>query len=165
MMLVWQRLSKTIQAAQNFSKFNQYFKVFPAHICPDENVLKTFYRRLSSSSSEYIFKTPSRHLDQEEYIRLSCTSSEDLLKTSSRPHGQDQYCSLGHTSSRHLQDVFKTSCTNVLKTLLSRFQDILTDVFKTSSRPLAKAFSKCLQEDFKTYHQVKLFLLKRLRFK
>ena len=128
MMLVWQRLSKTIQAAQNFSKFNQYFKVFPAHICPDENVLKTFYRRLLSSSSEYIFKTPSRHLDQEEYIRLSCTSSEDLLKTSSRPHGQDQYCSLGHTSSRHLQDL-----------LPRRFQS----VFKRISRRIIKLNCSC----------------------
>ena len=42
-------------------------------------------------------------------IRLSSSSSEYVFKTSSRRLGQDQYFCLGHTSSTHLQDVFKTS--------------------------------------------------------
>ena len=82
-----------------------------------------------------VFKT----FDQDEYIRLSLRSSEDAFKTSSRRLGQDQYIRLGHTSSRRLQDVFKTS-----------------------SRRLAKTSSRHLQDVFKTYHQVKLFLLTRL---
>ena len=40
-------------------------------------------------------------------IRLSSSSSEYVFKTSSRRLGQDQY--FCHTSSKHLQDVFKTS--------------------------------------------------------
>ena len=51
----------------------------------------------------------SRRLDQDEYIRLSHTSLEDVFKTPSRRLGQDQYIRLGHTSSRRLEDVLKTS--------------------------------------------------------
>ena len=78
----------------------------------------------------------------------------------------------------HLQDVFKTSWSRpiysswpyVLRTFSKRFEDVL----KTSSRHLQDVFQKCLQnvlqksskyfqDVFKTYHQVKLFLLTRLR--
>ena len=51
----------------------------PANIRLDEDILKTSWRRLSSSSSEDAFKTSSRRLDQDEYVRLSLTSSEDVL--------------------------------------------------------------------------------------
>ena len=103
-----------------------------------------------------------------------------LQETSSRRLGKDQYIRLDHTSSRRLQDLFKTSILlqDVLKTSSSRhLQDVLKafwrrlqGVFKPSSRHLAKASSKrdqdvlqkCLQEVFKRYHQVKLFLLTRL---
>ena len=122
----------------------------PANIRLDEDVLKTSWRRLSSSSSKDVFKTSSRRLDQDEYVRLSLTSSEDVFKTSSRRLGQDQYIRLGHTSSRRLQDVFKTSSRR------------LQDVFKTSSRRLAKTSSRHLQDVLKMYHQVKLFLLTSL---
>ena len=81
-------------------------------------------------------KTSWRRLDQDEYVRLSLTSSEDVFKTSSRRLGQDQYIRLGYTSSRRLQDVFKTS-----------------------SRRLAKTSSRHLQDVFKTYYQVKVFLV------
>ena len=47
-------------------------------------LMKTSWRRLSSSSSEDVLKTSSRRLDQDKYIRLV------------------------HTSSRRLQDIFKT---------------------------------------------------------
>ena len=84
----------------------------------------------------------------------------DVLKTSSR-------C-LSFSSS---EDVFKTNIFTLLirlqKTSSRRFQD----VFKTSSRRLAKTslrhlqnvLQRCLQEVFKTYHQVKLFLLIRFQ--
>ena len=91
-----------------------------------------------------IWLKPSKHssrwrrLDEDEYIRLSLTTSEDLFKTSSRPLGH--YSSWPYVSSRHLQDVFKT--------FSRRFQDVL---------------QRYLQGVFKKYHQVKLFLLARLR--
>ena len=115
-----------------------FSKIHPANIRLDEDVLKTSWRRLSSSSSEVIFKTSSRCLDQDEYNRLTHTSSEDVLKTSWRRLEQDQHNRLGHTSSRRLQgvlsrrlqNVFKTSCKNVFNTSSRLIQDVL----KTSSR-------------------------------
>ena len=60
--------------------------ICPANIRLDEDVLKTCWRRLSSSSSEDVFKTSSKRFDQDEYIHLTHTSSEDVFKTSwSRP--------------------------------------------------------------------------------
>ena len=60
------------------------------------------------------------------------------------------------TSSRHVQDV-----------LPRRFQDVLKTPSrhptKTSSRHLQDVLKRHLQDVFKTYHQVKLFLLTRLR--
>ena len=102
----------------------------PANIHLDEGVLKTCWRRLSSLSSEDVFKTSSsrriyslysyvfgKGLDQDKYIRLGHTSSirlQDVFKMSSRrlhihlTHvfrrrlEQDQYIRLSHTSSRRL---------------------------------------------------------------
>ena len=51
------------------------------------------------------------------------------------------------TSLRRLQDIFKTSLRH------------LQDVLKTSSRLLQYVLQRSLQDIFKTYHQVKLFLL------
>ena len=105
-------------------------------------LMKTSWRCLSSSSSEDVFKTSSRRLDQDEYVRLSLTSSEDVFKTSwSRPI-YSSWLYVFKTSSRRFQDVFKTSCKNV---------------FKTSSRRLQDVLQRYLQDVFKTYHQVKLF--------
>ena len=84
-----------------------------------------------------------------------------LMKTSSvfvfRRHlDQGQYIRLGLTSSRRLQDVFKMSC-----------KDVSQDIFKTSSntscRNIFNTSSRCLQDVFKTYHQVKLLLLTRFQ--
>ena len=41
-------------------------------------LMKTSWRRLSSSSSEDVFKTPSRRLDQDEYILLIVAKSHGL---------------------------------------------------------------------------------------
>ena len=126
--------------------------------------MKTSWRCLSSSSSGDVFKTSSRHLDQDkynrlghtssrclqdvfeisskslqdEYIRLICTSSKEVLKMSSRHLDQYQYSRVGHTSSRYLQDVFKTSSRSLVKTSSHIFQTLsrrLQDIFKTISRP------------------------------
>ena len=109
-----------------------------------EDVLKTSWRFLSSWSSEDVFKTPSRGLDQVKswmVIRLQKTSSrllEDvLIKTRI------------FVLVIHLNDVFKTSstyCINVLKTSTVHLQD----VFTASSRRLAKMCWIHLQNVFKT---------------
>ena len=54
-------------------------------------------------------------MDQDEYICLGHTSSENVFKTSSRSLDQGKYVFLSQTSSRRLQDVFKTSCQDVFK--------------------------------------------------
>ena len=99
--------------------------------------MKTSWRRLLSSSSENVFKTSSRWLDQEEYIRLSHSSSEVVLVK-----------------------------TNIF-VLAICFQEFLLrclpDVLKTSSRHLQDVLERCLQDVFKTYYKVKLFLLTSLR--
>ena len=97
---------------------------FRANICLDEDVLKTSRRRLLSSSSEDVFKTSLKRLDQDEYVRLILMSSEDVFKTSLRRLGQDQYIRLGHTSSRLLQDVSKTSSRRLANILSRRFQSV-----------------------------------------
>ena len=118
----------------------------------------SWWRRLEDVFCLRLQKTSSRRLDQDEYVRLSLTSSEDVFKTSSRRLGQDQYIRLGYTSSRRLQDVFKTSSRrlqDIFKTSSRRLQDI----FKTPSRRFEEVLLRCLQDAFKTCHQVMLFLL------
>ena len=131
----------------------------------DPSKYSSWWRRLEDVFRLRLQKTSSRRFDQDEYIRLSLTSSEDVFKTSSRRLGQDQYIRLGYTSSRRLQDVFKTSSRRLAKTSSRHLQDVfktfwrrLQNVFKTSW----KTSSRHLQDVFKTYHQVKLFLLTRL---
>ena len=92
---------------------------------------------VTSQQTFVLMKTSSRRLDQDEYIRLTHTSSEDVFKTSSRRLDQGQYIRLDHTSSRRLQDIFKTSSRRLAKTSSRHLQDI----FKTSSR-LSENFFK-----------------------
>ena len=65
--------------------FSWNFWIHPANIV----LMKTSWRRLSSFSSEGVFKTSSRRLDQDKYIYLNHTSSEDAFKTSLRRLDQD----------------------------------------------------------------------------
>ena len=65
-----------------------------------------------------------------------------LQKTSLGRLGQDQYILLSHTSSRRLQNVFKMTSRRLAKTSSRHLQD----VSKTSSRRLAKASSRHLQD-------------------
>ena len=107
----------------------------PANIRLDEDVLKTSWRRLSSSSSE-------DGLIKTNMFALAL----HIQKTSSRRLGQNQYIRPGYTSSRRLQDVclqdvFKTSCKSIFKKSSRCLQDVLKtsskhlqDIFKTSSR-------------------------------
>ena len=106
---------------------------------------------------EDVLKTSSRRVDQDEYIRLSHSSSEDVFKTSSSRLDQDHYNRLGHTSSRRFQDVFKTSSRCLAKTSSRRLQNVFKTSAKTSSRHLQDVFQGCLQDALKTYYPVKLF--------
>ena len=81
-------------------------------------MLKTLLRRLSSSSSEDVFKTSSRRLEQDEYVRLTLTSSEDVLV-------QTNVLVL----AIRLQDVFEVFSRRLAKTSSRR-------LVKTSSRHL-----------------------------
>ena len=84
--------------------------LLPPNIRLDEDVLKTSWRRLSSSSSEdvliksnisswpYVFKTFSRPL--QDVFKASSGHLQDVFKMSSRPF-EDAF----KTSSRHLQNV------------------------------------------------------------
>ena len=123
-----------------------------------EDVLKTsfvfvFRRRLQDALIKTNIFTILIRLQKTSWRRL-----EDVFKTSSRL--------LAKASSKPFQDVFKTSCKNVFKTPSRRFQDIfktssrrIEDVFNTSLRHLQDVLQRCLEDAFKAYHQVILFLL------
>ena len=128
------------------------YSPIPANIRLDEDVFRLRLRKTSSRGLQDVLiktniftldiplqKTSSRRLDQDQYIRLGHTSSRRLPKT----------------FSRRLQNVFKTSC----KTSSRRLQDVL----KTSSRYLQDDLQRCLQDVFKTYHRVNLFLVTRFQ--
>ena len=131
------------QPLQEFTWINY----IPPNIGLDEDVLKTFWKRLSPSSSAEVFKTSSRRLDQDKHICHSHTSSEDVFKTSSRRFGQDQCGCLGHRFSRCLQDVFKTYSRHLEDIFWKRLQD----VFKTSSRCFEDVFQTSWKDIFKTF--------------
>ena len=105
----------------------------PANVRLDEDVLKTSWRRLTSSSSEDAFKASLRRLDQDEYIRLGGTLSrcfQDVLKTSSK-RCQD-------VLPRCLQDVLETSCKNVFKTSSKNLKDVLRTYWRHFQNVLAR---------------------------
>ena len=125
-----------------------------------QDVFRTSWSRPIYSSWPYVFKTSSRRFGD---VLSRCL--HEVLKTSSRR--------LAKTSSRRFEDVFKTSSRylqDVFKTFSRRLQEIFKtssrgfeDVFMTSSRHLQDALQRYLQDVFKAYHQVKPFLLTRLR--
>ena len=128
---------KTSSSRQIYSHYSYIFRKRA------QDILKTSWSRQIYSSWSYVFKTSSRRLQDilqkrfQDIYKTSWRCLEDVLKT----FLQDVFARrLAKTFSRRLQNVFKTSCKNV---------------FKTSSRHL--------QNVFKTYHQVKLFLITRFQ--
>ena len=84
-------------------------------------------------------------------------SSEDVFNTSSRRLDQDQYIRQGHTSSRRLQDVllirlqdvFKTSCENVFKTSSRRLAKVFSRyIIKVNCLPRSRIFLVYTSEKF-----------------
>ena len=121
-------------------------------------LLSLIYRRCQAKSywtaikirSKTDSSKPQLLITQQTFVlmKMSWRLLEDvfrlrLQKTSSRRLDQDEYVRLSLTSSRRLQDVLVK--TNIF-VLVIRLQD----VFKTSSRPLAKTFSRRFQGVFKT---------------
>ena len=60
----------TVTAFLKNVRFFSILRTNPVNICLSEDVLRTTWRRLLSSSSEEIFKTSPRCLGQGEYIHL-----------------------------------------------------------------------------------------------
>ena len=122
--------------------------LLPANIRLDKDILKTSWRRLSSSRrlQDALIKTNIFTL----VIRLQKTSwsrpipwffirLQDVFKTSCHNIFKTFSRRLAKTSSRHLQEVFKM------------FWRRLQDVFKTFSRRIAKTSARHLQNVFKTF--------------
>ena len=107
----------------------------PANIRLDEDVLKTSWRRLSSSSSKEVFKTSWRRLDEDKYIlvnlRLRKTSSRCLQNILVKTNIFVLSILLQDVLQKRLQDVFKTFC---------------QDVFKTSRKYVLKTSSRCFED-------------------
>ena len=129
--------------------------------------MKTSWRPLEDVFRLRLQKTSSRRL-QDVLIKMNMFAlALDVFKTSSRCLGREQYNRLGHTSSRRLHNVLQKRLQDVLKTSSRRLQNVFKTsckkVFKKSSRRLHDVLQRYLQDVFKAYHQVKLFLLTRLR--
>ena len=129
-------MPSTLSTSARRAQTSDVTATVPANIRLDEDVLKTSWRRLSSSSSKEVFKTSSRRLDEYKYILVNHTSSEDVFKMSSKRLGQDQYICLVHTSSRCLQDVLPRRLQNIS-------QIRLEDIFKMFWRRIIKLNCFC----------------------
>ena len=109
-------------------------------------LMKTSWRRLSSSSLEDVLKASSRRLDQDEYARLNLTSSEDVLVKTNIFVLAIRLQDVFKTSSGRFQDVFKTFSRRLQEVLQKRLQDVLQkrlqDIFKTSCKDIFKTFSR-----------------------
>ena len=133
-------------------------------------LMKTSWRRLEDVLRLCLQKTSWRRLHQDEYIRLTHTSSEDVLIKTNILVLVIRLQDVFKTFSRRLQDVLQKRLQDIFKTSSRRFQDVfktssrlIQDVLKTSSRRLQDVLQRSLQDVFKTYHQVKLFLLTRFQ--
>ena len=128
--------------------------------------MKASWRRVEDVFRLCLQKTSSRRLHQDEYIRFTHTSSEKVLIKTNIFVLVVRLQYVFKTFSRCLQDVFikrniftlLTSSEDVLNktnifVLVIRLQDVFKTscklVFKTSSRRLAKRFSRRLQNVFK----------------
>ena len=112
------------------------------------------------TSFVFVLKRSSRCLNQDENIRLTHTSSEDVFKTSTRRLDEDQIIILVivfKTFSRRLQDIFKTYS--------GRFKDVLQrslpDVFKTYHRVKLFLLTR-FENDFEMYSERFWDILQRL---
>ena len=104
-------------------------------------LMKTSWRRLSSSSSEDVLVKTN--------IFVLAIRLQDVFKTFSRRLQdvlQKRLQDIFKTSSRRFQDVFKTSSRRLAKVSSRRFQDV-----SSSYAVLVNKFSRCLQDVFTTF--------------
>ena len=116
-------------------------------------LMKRYWRRFSSSSSQDVYKTSWSRLIYSPYSYVFRRRPQDLFKTSWSILLYLSWSWVFKTSSRRpaktysrcLQYVFKTSCKNFFKTSATRLQDVLEtssrrlqDIFKTFSRQIIK---------------------------
>ena len=99
---------------------------------------------VTPQESFVLMKTSRKPLEDVFHLRIQ--------KTSSRLLDQDHIFALA-------KDLFKTSSKRLQDDLLKRLQVTL----KTSLRHFQDVLQRYLQDAFKTYHQVKLFLLTRFQ--
>ena len=104
---IWEQLLlKTVQVSPELSYFDNLH--FPANIRLDEDVLKMPWKRLSSLSSQDVFKTSWSRQTRSPYSYVFRRRLQGV---------QDQYICPGHMSPRCLQDVFfETSSRHLPKT-------------------------------------------------
>ena len=129
-------------------EFNQYYKSEKASFVIYSDLEFLIKKQIEVKIFHQVFQyLPSRH--SPWWRRVSHSSLKDVFKTVSKHHDQDQLTRLGHASSRRLQE---TSCQYLFKTFSRRLQDILQkrlqDIFKTS---VLKTSSKHPQDVFKTF--------------
>ena len=118
-----------------------------------QDVFKTSCSRLVYSSWSYFFRTFSARF--QDAFQTSCKKFlQDIFKTYSR-YFQDVI----NSSWRHLQDVLPRRLQNIFKTSSRHFDDGINN---KSSKYLQNVFQIYLQDVFKKYHQIKLFLLRPL---
>ena len=119
---------------------------------PQDLFKTSWWRRIYSPYSYILRRRPQEVLIKTNLFVL-VIRLQDVFKMFSR-HLQDIF----KISSRHLQDVLDTSSRrlqDIFKTSARRFENI----FKKSSRHLQDVLQRCLQDVFKTYYEVKLFLV------
>ena len=106
----------------------------PTNIRLDEDVLKT--------SFAFVFR---RRLDQDEYVRLSLMSSEDVFKTFSRRLQdvlQKRLQDIFKTFWRRLQDILQRYLQDVFKTYHQVKLFLLTRLWEAFSTFLRRSFPK-----------------------
>ena len=106
-----------------------------ANICHDEDVLKKSWSRRKCSPNAYVFRRRLQDVSIKTNIIVLVIRLQDVFKTFSRH--------LAKTSSKRLQDVLR----NVFETSSRRFQD----VFKTYSRRFEDVFNASCKDPFKTF--------------
>ena len=129
-------------------EFNQYCKSEKASFVIYSDLEFLIKKQIEVKIFHQVFQyLPSRH--SPWWRRVSHSSLKDVFKTVSKHHDQDQLTRLGHASSRRLQDVFKTSSRDVLSVPLQDvFKTPSRHLTKTSSRHLQDV---CLENVFKTF--------------
>ena len=136
-----------IPCLKNLEKKN----LSPANIPLDEDVFRLRLRKTSSRSLQDVLIKANMFASALRVQKTSSRRLQDVLVKTNIFVLAIRLQDVFKTFSRCLQDVLLKGLQDIFKTSSRRFED----VFKTSSKRLKDV----LRNVFKTYHQVKLFLL------